>query len=1411
MPKIVIVEQSALGVGGHYFAYTGAIARAAVEVGLDCWILRNIDLKDVWDVPGVVVVPAFTHTWSQAEQAGIRGWEAGNIAFEYAEASAAIEIGAGDHVLFHTLGKVDLENVINYLLSLPPSSSRPYFHIILRYDVSELEPLMDRYGPLFSRLRNASIGRQVYFHTDTDHLTRDYRTLTGMPFESLPIPFEQSALQSGLSEFERDDSLPVDILYLGDARLEKNFHHIPAAVRYIWDDYLSAGKARLIAQCNFNTPGGEPGQLAAVQQLAQYPSSVVKLIDRPQPTEEYYTALSKAGIVLVPYCADRYRSRSSGILIEAIAAGKPLLTTAGSWMADMVSDDHAVVIDTPEQLGEGLKRILADYERYRDAAERKGAAMMDWSSGKNFVRALLDSVRDASGQGLRRTNLLLIMNGDAMELRNGASMVARAQAAYFDRANVRVAGLFLSRKTGNPTDVARHMSAMAESIADLPLDAAFASAPSAASFDPMISKQAGARDRFTIADEIENSRCYQFGKEVLEDLRRNPPDLVLLNYITNYGVVETLGLTEVPLVCEMHDIQSFQKAIYAERKVSDLDLDLEFDLLSRCDHLISLNPVETRYVGERIPHIPCVTTGVQCPPMRIDYGTLAGCTRLSDILALCSPDKFGAQHHDEQIDGIRKRVDWIDRVDLLFVSSNHKANASGLHWFINNIFVPRLSPLGVTLFVAGTIDRMGPWPEDRNLVFLGRLDDLAPLYAAAKVVILPITEGAGSPVKTYEAIAYRRPIVATRQALRAFAGTVGGIDTPDESGFADRILELINDEDLRDCQREAVADTLENWNRDNRFDDIMDGVLSKTLGEAPKRSDTAESPSLPLSHVEWGPIAQHTSILFRSLLLNGNTGHADLGLLAEFSPERRRSVFAEMVKALLVRKDAPILSADRILAAAVRRRGEIDAEQVTKLITLAEALVVSGGAHAELPTTCLYLPEGALTLRWLDSVQGVGRLVIDDGVLVADPSGTPSRVDGANSELTLTQLELATLAVPVENAEIVVITQDLSAEFNADKALRISDLGLGADDLLVIELFPQSSLPESFRYAMRLDSGWLNLSHSFSGGYSGYRACVRRGQLAGSGVHRLSIKAVNSAGAVLPVGRYALQVHRICGFADSVVLDLLGPRPPAWIAPDQDSKSVGMRAEAIARSLRAGLAFSSDDARSLQALTKLSRGKTAAILRSALAQAETDAGIFLSPLLRRTFVARDREVIETASVEKATSIEPDAWMVVPSVEAEECMVVVDGAELGSWPTALVAIERVWTGDNREGLRLTIPMRLREPVRITLKFESKDQWSKAGVILGFIDRRPAVCRLEMNSENDHHCIELRASQNDAAGLAGEIILLSQPGNEATALPIASSRLVEAKVVLGLSTAGRGRTSGKNRTRWTGSIVSSLAQA
>ncbi|WP_376967229.1 hypothetical protein ABNQ39_35575 (plasmid) [Azospirillum sp. A26] len=124
--------------------------------------------------------------------------------------------------------------------------------------------------------------------------------------------------------------------YLGDARLEKGFHLIPAAIDRLDRDHVAPGLLRFQLQSYVPQARPELKILQALEHLRSMSRSAVRTLPRPLSVPEYNQLLDRSDFVLIPYTRLNYTARSSGIFTEALAAGKPVIVPAGTWMSEIV-------------------------------------------------------------------------------------------------------------------------------------------------------------------------------------------------------------------------------------------------------------------------------------------------------------------------------------------------------------------------------------------------------------------------------------------------------------------------------------------------------------------------------------------------------------------------------------------------------------------------------------------------------------------------------------------------------------------------------------------------------------------------------------------------------------------------------------------------------------------------------------------------------------------------------------------------------------------------------------------------------------------------------------------------------------------------------------------------------------------
>jgi glycosyltransferase involved in cell wall biosynthesis len=274
------------------------------------------------------------------------------------------------------------------------SSALPLFHLVLRRDPDEIDV---REGPLggiigvFGRTAGSPVLRDhLRFYADTQELAAQYDALSGqVPVQVVPIPHCLPEHMFTGDALPALPDRPLAIVYLGNARREKGFQLLPDLVDQLADAYLATGRARFILQSNVNFGAGEPGIAAAVRHLETYDPAHVTLVDEQMSVADFQALVLAADIILLPYDPELYASRSSGILMQALAAGCPVIVPAGCWLAHQPDAAAAVIYADPAGLAEATRQAVASWPALKQAAEASAARWSGTAVSDHFIALLL--------------------------------------------------------------------------------------------------------------------------------------------------------------------------------------------------------------------------------------------------------------------------------------------------------------------------------------------------------------------------------------------------------------------------------------------------------------------------------------------------------------------------------------------------------------------------------------------------------------------------------------------------------------------------------------------------------------------------------------------------------------------------------------------------------------------------------------------------------------------------------------------------------------------------------------------------------------------------------------------------------------------------------------------------------------
>ncbi|MGK7881570.1 MAG: glycosyltransferase, partial [Crocosphaera sp.] len=544
-----------------------------------------------------------------------------------------IKLTSDDEVFIHTIGIHQVEEVYNYLTSAD-LSKMPRFHILLRRDIDD--PLVV-YSPgiglksILNQCYESQLWpKKIQFYTDTDDLIRRYNSLSDVKLQKIPIPFRQEKLQEITKDKNTDK--PINLVYLGDARPEKGYHYLPKIVESLWTDYIQPGKIQLTIQSNFSIEGGEGLIPQARLALERYPESKVKLIKNAMSADDYYQILAEADVLILPYDSNSYRFRTSGVLTEALAAGKPVIVPENSWLGKQVDSSRASLYQNPEEIPQKVIEVIENLPQFSDSAKRFSQGWLEQNSPDNLVKTLLsdkenidvDNVEDSQSKhdttheivshniSKAVPKILLIIESDFLLDQENIDDSFLNYLEYLGLCDYDVYGLFFTNKQERKGEnyepfyhqiypiidrIFQEFSVNLKQrwiVAYSPCDV-FAYDINPKEYIKEVLEQKNSLKR----DLIERYNL-SIPSDLTQLLQSNQFDVIFLNSIVSYGIIDRYNITQSSVICEVPEILSYKYAVNNHRDIDEDEYQRECQLFNQCDALIFHHQYELEKIKQTV-------------------------------------------------------------------------------------------------------------------------------------------------------------------------------------------------------------------------------------------------------------------------------------------------------------------------------------------------------------------------------------------------------------------------------------------------------------------------------------------------------------------------------------------------------------------------------------------------------------------------------------------------------------------------------------------------------------------------------------------------------------------------------------------------------------------------------------------
>lgn len=451
MRKFVVIDNSISDYCGHYYEYAVNVLKAAYESGYETYLATNIELNvNNSDLVFIKKVFPFYKYSSRGNSALLKVFELINnyiiekliikIAkrnktnisklqiktsnsfvkkFNYfsrlinvikinsffrstKKALGNIDLKNGDIVLLPTISEIELLGLLKYL-KRSDNALHPAWNLILRRNLlfNEYQSQLKESKAL-KNFKKEIKKHKIFFYTDTDRLTSQFNSLGLYFFNTLPIPVNLEFQTNNLSN---NNTFPLKIVYVGDARHEKGYQHLPDMVNRLWDNYINTGRIFFEIQSNFSFKNYKRNKdiILARAKLEEFDSNKVKIIKETLLPDDYCEIILSSDIGLLIYDSDNYFARSSGVLVEFLSTGKPVIVPAGTWLSgEFISQTyeyHKKLLFTSELIKEFMGNNFVWKRVEFNKKVVKYACWIDVPEGANILLLFLKVVSDVSING----------------------------------------------------------------------------------------------------------------------------------------------------------------------------------------------------------------------------------------------------------------------------------------------------------------------------------------------------------------------------------------------------------------------------------------------------------------------------------------------------------------------------------------------------------------------------------------------------------------------------------------------------------------------------------------------------------------------------------------------------------------------------------------------------------------------------------------------------------------------------------------------------------------------------------------------------------------------------------------------------------------------------------------------------
>lgn len=375
--KLYIAENNLRDYLGHFFNMAAGLKHAFENLGIATHVLmhQNASPDVCHALHGKAIFPHCF--WDSGQHANAKV-AMQTYGAQFAHALSAIEtIDRDDWLLVTTAFQDQVFGVAAYLETLLPDH-RP--RVLCYVHWSNWQDRPDRiaaWQDACKRLATAAGAGRFIFAAQTRPLVEAFTHMSGYSAVTWPVPMNYGPRQ--VLEPRRDHT-PVRVAALGRNLHRKGSHQLPEVLMGV---KLRYPQTRFSIQVSDN--------MSKLAYLRFFPG--IEVLEGANTLSEHLDIIRRSDILLLPYRAEDYVNRSSGLMMEGAAFGRVMVVPQGTWLSQQIKQGRAAGTTfaghSAKTIAQALILALQTLPRLSEKALACADYWWEYQSASAFVHQLL--------------------------------------------------------------------------------------------------------------------------------------------------------------------------------------------------------------------------------------------------------------------------------------------------------------------------------------------------------------------------------------------------------------------------------------------------------------------------------------------------------------------------------------------------------------------------------------------------------------------------------------------------------------------------------------------------------------------------------------------------------------------------------------------------------------------------------------------------------------------------------------------------------------------------------------------------------------------------------------------------------------------------------------------------------------